>query len=88
MESRGVRPDYPSDSSDNIENGSDYNSENINSDTSNYETYEDSIHLRIVSGVAVARGNVPWQVNIGIRGVPKLSCGGTIVAMDVSWLKF
>ena len=37
--------------------------------------------LNIVGGVAVARGNVPWQVNLGGVGV---MCGGTIVAMDVS----
>ena len=41
----------------------------------------ESTRLDIVGGVAVARGNVPWQVNLG---GPPIMCGGTIVAMDVS----
>ena len=36
----------------------------------------------IVGGVNVKRGNVPWQVNLG--GQPWM-CGGTLVAMDVSY---
>ena len=43
---------------------------------------EEDDRLAIVGGVAVNRGNVPWQVNLGGVGV---MCGGTIVAMDVSF---
>ena len=45
------------------------------------EPEDDGPRYNIVGGVAVARGNVPWQVNLGGVGV---MCGGTIVAMDVS----
>ena len=46
------------------------------------EEQEGNGRLDIVGGVAVKRGNVPWQVNLGGVGV---MCGGTIVAMDVSF---
>ena len=39
--------------------------------------------LAIVGGVAVERGNVPWQANI--RGMGGM-CGATLVTMDVSLL--
>ena len=43
----------------------------------------------IVGGVTVKRGNVPWQVNLfdrNCRGKCRGNCGGTIVAMDVSFI--
>ena len=42
-------------------------------------------HHSIVGGVNVKRGNIPWQVNLGGQSV---MCGGTLVAMDVSYLVF
>ena len=39
----------------------------------------------IVGGVNVKRGNVPWQVNLGGQS---FVCGGTLVAMDVSYPSF
>ena len=83
---RGRRDDYSSSSSSSSSEGDSSDSSGSSDAGSDAQTATTSGEVedgryQIVGGVAVARGNVPWQVNLGGVGV---MCGGTIVAMDVS----